>query len=77
MSLKRTQADVNSDGDVNVDTCGAQPGTKRPRLSKPREKKYACAEDGCDKFYSRAEHLYRHQLNRELPTFLSYGLASH
>lgn len=63
MSSKRTQADVNSGSDVN-----AQPGAKRSRLSKIREKRYACVENGCDKFYSRAEHLYRHQLNRKLPT---------
>ena len=29
-------------------------------------KKFECQHDGCGKSYSRAEHLYRHQLNRML-----------
>ena len=33
--------------------------------TKPSDKKYECPEEGCDKSYSRAEHLYRHQLNRQ------------
>lgn len=38
-----------------------QGGAKKKR--KLAKKKYSCPEDGCDKSYSRAEHLYRHQLN--------------
>ena len=38
---------------------------KRKRSRKSLEKNFACPENGCGKSYSRAEHLYRHQLNRE------------
>ena len=41
--------------------------TKRRRKVKANaDKKYECRYDGCGKTYSRAEHLYRHHLNREL-----------
>jgi hypothetical protein len=29
------------------------------------DKKFPCPHEGCGKSYSRAEHLYRHQLNRK------------
>ncbi|KAK2734202.1 hypothetical protein FQN57_001856 [Myotisia sp. PD_48] len=35
---------------------------KRPRKG-DTEKKFDCKHEGCGKSYSRAEHLYRHQLN--------------
>ncbi|OAX77088.1 hypothetical protein ACJ72_08617, partial [Emergomyces africanus] len=35
---------------------------KRPRKG-DSEKKFECKHEGCGKSYSRAEHLYRHQLN--------------
>ncbi|PNS18719.1 Zinc finger protein [Sphaceloma murrayae] len=38
-------------------------GAKRRKLSKDADKKFICPAEGCDKKYSRAEHLYRHQLN--------------
>ena len=38
---------------------------KRKRSRKALEKNYPCPHQGCGKSYSRAEHLYRHQLNRE------------
>ncbi|TGZ81469.1 hypothetical protein EX30DRAFT_371460 [Ascodesmis nigricans] len=38
-------------------------GRKRRRSRKGMEKKFDCPHPGCGKFYSRAEHLYRHQLN--------------
>ena len=38
---------------------------KRKRSRKGLDKKFNCPHDGCGKSYSRAEHLYRHQLNRE------------
>jgi len=41
-------------------------GYKRAsRKGAPR--RFTCEHPGCDKIYSRAEHLQRHQLNRELP----------
>ncbi|KAF2016819.1 hypothetical protein BU24DRAFT_448636 [Aaosphaeria arxii CBS 175.79] len=36
---------------------------KRPQRARPTGRKYACTYDGCGRFYSRAEHLQRHQLN--------------
>ena len=39
---------------------------KRKRSRKGLEKNFACPHEGCGKSYSRAEHLYRHQLNRKL-----------
>ena len=50
-----------------------RPDTSAGRSSKPRkrkrsrkglEKNFACSHPDCGKTYSRAEHLYRHQLNR-------------
>lgn len=38
---------------------------KRKRSRKGLDKKFDCPHKGCGKSYSRAEHLYRHQLNRE------------
>ncbi|KAF3124873.1 hypothetical protein TWF569_001161 [Orbilia oligospora] len=38
---------------------------KRRRSRKGMDKKYECTHAGCGKSYSRAEHLYRHQLNHE------------
>ncbi|KAI2623505.1 fungal-specific transcription factor domain-containing protein [Hypomontagnella submonticulosa] len=43
----------NSDGPVR----------KRRRSRKGLDKKFECPTEGCGKSYSRAEHLYRHQLN--------------
>ncbi|PBP28813.1 c2h2 finger domain containing protein [Diplocarpon rosae] len=39
------------------------PSRKRRRSRKGLDKKFECPQDGCGKTYSRAEHLYRHQLN--------------
>ncbi|KAL9634232.1 MAG: hypothetical protein Q9204_003083 [Flavoplaca sp. TL-2023a] len=36
---------------------------KRKRSRKGLDKNFPCKHDGCGKKYSRAEHLYRHQLN--------------
>lgn len=36
---------------------------KRRRSRKDLDKKFECPTEGCGKSYSRAEHLYRHQLN--------------
>ena len=50
-----------------LDTTSTEPPKKRRRVAKPNaEKKFECKHDGCGKSYSRAEHLYRHQLNRRL-----------
>ncbi|KAK6528912.1 hypothetical protein TWF694_004141 [Orbilia ellipsospora] len=64
--------DEGSDKDMLDAT--AQPGEassasplkrKRRRSRKGMDKKYECTHPGCGKSYSRAEHLYRHQLNHE------------
>ena len=41
---------------------------KRKRSRKGLDKNFPCPSPGCGKTYSRAEHLYRHQLNRESPS---------
>ena len=51
------------------ETDDAQPRKKR-RVIQSSDKKYICPHDGCGKRYSRAEHLYRHQLNRTSLNFL-------
>ena len=38
---------------------------KRKRSRKGLDKNFPCPHQGCGKSYSRAEHLYRHQLNRK------------
>ena len=43
------------------------PSRKRRRSRKALDKKFPCPWAECGKSYSRAEHLYRHQLNRKLP----------
>ena len=41
-----------------------EPPRKLRRTAKPNaDKKFECKHEGCGKSYSRAEHLYRHQLN--------------
>ncbi|MCJ1398773.1 hypothetical protein MMC11_001974 [Xylographa trunciseda] len=59
------KAEDNSGDDVE-DT-GPKPSNgqhrKRKRSRKGLDKKYHCPQGGCGKSYSRAEHLYRHQLN--------------
>ncbi|GAD95900.1 C2H2 finger domain protein, putative [Paecilomyces variotii No. 5] len=37
--------------------------TKKRKRTVPTDKKFECKHEGCGKSYSRAEHLYRHQLN--------------
>ncbi|THX58495.1 hypothetical protein D6D06_02837 [Aureobasidium pullulans] len=48
---------------VDEDSSNARPVKRKRTASKPRDKRYECPQEGCDKSYSRAEHLYRHQLN--------------
>jgi len=47
---------------------------KRKRSRKGLDKNFPCPTLGCGKSYSRAEHLYRHQLNRE--SFAPYHVRS-
>jgi hypothetical protein len=63
---RRRDRDEDGDtGDGEGDGHGSS--RKRRRSRKGLDKKFECPHEGCGKSYSRAEHLYRHQLNRELP----------
>ncbi|KAI9692891.1 MAG: hypothetical protein M1822_004885 [Bathelium mastoideum] len=65
----REQSQSDHEGDENSETVGADgvEGTgssrKRRRSRKGLDKKFVCPHETCNKSYSRAEHLYRHQLN--------------
>ena len=54
----------SGDEKANRDATGGKQ-RKRKRSRKGLEKNFPCPHQGCGKSYSRAEHLYRHQLNRE------------
>ncbi|KAF1926416.1 uncharacterized protein M421DRAFT_102472 [Didymella exigua CBS 183.55] len=57
--------DRESSGDDGADGADGEGGgsRKRRRSRKGLDKKFECPHEGCGKSYSRAEHLYRHQLN--------------
>jgi hypothetical protein len=57
--------DREEDGDTGDGEGDGQGSRKRRRSRKGLDKKFECPHEGCGKSYSRAEHLYRHQLNRE------------
>ncbi|KAI9848839.1 MAG: hypothetical protein M1837_006355 [Sclerophora amabilis] len=57
-SFRGTEAGSGDD-----DSATGGPTRKRRRSRKGLDKKFDCPHDGCGKSYSRAEHLYRHQLN--------------
>jgi len=61
--------DRDEDGDTGdgdgADGEGNGSSRKRRRSRKGLDKKFECPHEGCGKSYSRAEHLYRHQLNRK------------
>ncbi|KAK5199714.1 hypothetical protein LTR20_005589 [Exophiala xenobiotica] len=47
-----------------IENPSTEPPKKKRRVVKPNpDKKFECKHEGCGKSYSRAEHLYRHQLN--------------
>ena len=55
----------DDDGEGPSSKSGNGQPRKRKRSRKGLDKKYHCPHEGCGKSYSRAEHLYRHQLNRK------------
>ncbi|KAI9709858.1 MAG: hypothetical protein M1812_007566 [Candelaria pacifica] len=57
-----TMTDVNWVGAEDGSSAGG-PSRKRRRSRKGLDKKFECPHPDCGKSYSRAEHLYRHQLN--------------
>ncbi|KAI4187667.1 MAG: hypothetical protein L6R41_002647 [Letrouitia leprolyta] len=64
-STSTAKAEDDSDeAKDNVDGTHGKP-RKRKRSRKGLEKSFPCTYEGCGKSYSRAEHLYRHQLNHE------------
>jgi hypothetical protein len=55
----------NDDAEHEVDdTSEDKPKRKRRAVVSDKTKKYQCPHPDCDKVYSRAEHLSRHNLNR-------------
>lgn len=60
---RRLHTDLGSESpDTHEDNA---PPRKRKRTRKVQlDRKFDCSFEGCGKSYSRAEHLYRHQLNR-------------
>ena len=62
---RRDRDDADQDnGDPSDQPDGTGSSRKRRRSRKGLDKKFECPHSGCGKSYSRAEHLYRHQLNR-------------
>jgi hypothetical protein len=63
---RRTRDSDDGDDDLE-DGSVPPPGSskKRRRSRKGLDKKFECPHEGCGRSYSRAEHLYRHQLNRK------------
>jgi hypothetical protein len=64
---RRTREIENGDDDGHDGDQGdlGSGSKKRRRSRKGLDKKFECPHEGCGKSYSRAEHLYRHQLNRK------------
>lgn len=62
---EREEADGDHNGEGNDGGEATGSSRKRRRSRKGLDKKFECPHEGCGKSYSRAEHLYRHQLNRK------------
>lgn len=60
----KAEEDSGEEKEDGGEDAGGKP-RKRKRSRKGLEKNFPCPHQGCGKSYSRAEHLYRHQLNRE------------
>ena len=56
---------VDGDNLVHPDSPQNATPRKRKKSRKGIDKKFNCQAENCGKSYSRAEHLYRHQLNRK------------
>lgn len=61
---EKEDEDIEVDADHEVDDLADSKPKKKRRIIKLSDKKYECPHPECGKAYSRAEHLYRHQLNR-------------
>ncbi|KAK4217785.1 zinc finger protein klf1 [Rhypophila decipiens] len=71
--------DDHEDGDLDGNHANSSnsdgPARKRRRSRKGLDKKFECPEKGCGKSYSRAEHLYRHQLNHNPKQVYKCGIG--
>ncbi|TAQ83237.1 hypothetical protein B7494_g8437 [Chlorociboria aeruginascens] len=68
ITAKNKNKEVEGEASLGDAAAGHSSGTdgpsrKRRRSRKGLDKKFECPQEGCGKSYSRAEHLYRHQLN--------------
>ena len=66
--------DIDADAEHEVDDPSDSKPKKKRRIIKTPDKKFNCPNPECGKAYSRAEHLYRHQLNRRF--FYMHHVAS-
>ncbi|KAK4554532.1 hypothetical protein LTR86_008386 [Recurvomyces mirabilis] len=57
------EGEEDQDAAFEVDDLADAKPKKRRKVIKNSDKKYQCPHSDCGKSYSRAEHLYRHQLN--------------
>lgn len=55
----------HGNGSGQLSSSAEAPSRKRRRSRKGLDKKFECPHPGCGRTYSRAEHLYRHQLNHQ------------
>ncbi|KAK3687524.1 fungal-specific transcription factor domain-containing protein [Podospora appendiculata] len=67
--------DDGEDGNHGHSSNSEGPARKRRRSRKGLDKKFECPEKGCGKSYSRAEHLYRHQLNHNPKQVYKCGIG--
>lgn len=62
---RRAHSEMETTSDNEAHAAVSATPRKRKRSRKVHsDRKYDCTFEGCGKTYSRAEHLYRHQLNR-------------
>jgi len=57
---------THGNGSGQLSSSAEAPSRKRRRSRKGLDKKFECPHPACGRTYSRAEHLYRHQLNRRI-----------
>jgi hypothetical protein len=60
-SLSTTTMDDQAESNPNLNSASKQRSSKNET-----RRRFECTYAGCGRHYSRAEHLYRHQLNRKL-----------
>lgn len=73
--LKQESPEDGAQDGGNSSHSDGGPARKRRRSRKGLVKKFECPEEGCGKSYSRAEHLYRHQLNHAPKNIFYCGIG--